>query len=148
MGTGTGGSGSGGMSGGTGGMGMTGMPVPCGSNTCMGFSAMGFTLPACCADAAAGTCGMPAQDGSCMPPPMSDPRCPAGPSFGPISVASCCTADNQCGYNAAQLMMGCVSLADVAKSMFGGFLMPPAPQTCDGSTQPEGDGGVDTDGGQ
>jgi hypothetical protein len=142
VGTGTGGTtGTGGVGTGTGGTTSTGS-IMCGTATCMapGFGGMTFGTP-CCVDATAGTCGVQAMDGTCPPPPVSDPRCP-GATLGPITVASCCTADNQCGFDASMLMMGCIDLASVASSQLGAILMPPAPRSCDGTGD---DGGAPTD---
>lgn len=142
VGTGTGGTtGTGGMTGGTGGSTSTGT-VMCGTATCMPLAFGGMTLAqACCADATAGTCGTLGMDGTtCTPPAMSDPRCP-GAMLGPITVASCCTASNQCGYDASMLGMGCLDLAAVKASQLGAVLNPPAPRTCDGSGD---DGGAPT----
>lgn len=142
--SGTGASGVGGGSGmgGAGGT-MAAMPVPCGTNTCQplggGIAAMipglGAALPMpCCLDAAMGTCGTMMAGGACMPPPVSDPRCPPL-NFAGMQVASCCTPSGVCGANASQLGFGCVD-----PGMFTG--MPG--MACDGSD----DAGVDdNDGG-
>jgi hypothetical protein len=138
VGTGTGGStGTGGATGtgGTGTGGSAATPVPCGSMTCTPPAfGMGF-IGACCADSAAGTCGMAFMGGQCAAPAEPDPRCDSIDIMGIFMLASCCTTDGQCGIDAAPFMPGCISLAEAEmQAMMMGMGIPvtfPEPRACD-----------------
>ena len=88
-----------------------GSGVECGAARCVTPQVPGFMLPpACCADAATGTCGT-VSGGVCRRPPPPAPNCPS-PSLAGITVRACCiTATNLCGVDGSSLGMGCVSLS-------------------------------------
>ena len=145
--SGSGGKGTAGSSGG----GAAGQPgiVKCGSMTCTASPAaalLGTGATPCCADQTTSTCGMTAQDGSCMKPVESDPRCPSVNIMGFIMLPSCCSDGGQCGINAAMFgMPGCVELAQAAMlagSMGGGGLVAlPAARACDAADGGAADAG-------
>ncbi|MEI9953772.1 MAG: hypothetical protein WDO74_33540 [Pseudomonadota bacterium] len=123
-------------------------PVPCGSKSCTGvvIPIQSFPIPACCADAATGHCGLdssvlsmfgPTFTEACQPlaqPGTADETCPKSPSAPfegtglSISFPGCCRADHSCGYQldtiggAFRLGLGCVD----ATPFLGGS----APQAC------------------
>lgn len=146
---GSGGSSGGGGSGGNGGTGGSTMTVPCGSETCESpEAAMGF-ITACCADEATSTCGTSLMGSPCAEAGESDPRCPPLNVMGFLMLPSCCTADNQCGIDAAMFgRPGCVDLgtaAEQAEMMGGGMgITLPEPRACDGAGD---DAGADDDAG-
>ena len=138
-----------GASGGSGGTGGAAQSVACGSETCeTPAGAMGF-ITACCADEATSTCGTSIMGNACAAEGESDPRCPSLDIMGFLMLPSCCTADNQCGIDAAMFgMPGCVDLAtagEQAEMMGGGMgITLPEPQACTDDT----DAGADDDAGR
>jgi hypothetical protein len=144
--SGSGGSGGGGAGGGTGGAPSAMTTVMCGTGTCMAPAiAAGFITP-CCADQATSTCGTSLMGSACAAAPVSDPRCPSASIMGFIMLASCCTAQGECGIDASQFGMSCVSLSAAASGAMGmGMGLPitlPEPRNCDGSPVVDDDGGV------
>jgi hypothetical protein len=88
--------------------------------------AAGFDIKLCCAPA--GDCGTSLSGAECTSTPDSVPGCPVLDTMG-FMTPSCCTADGKCGVDAAVVMMGCISLEDLALQA-GAFLTVPAPAPC------------------
>jgi hypothetical protein len=109
--------------------------VQCGAVMCESPGAIAaFISMPCCLDETSGTCGvMPFGGGACAKPPESDPRCPELDVMG-IKVASCCTAQDQCGLDTSMLgMMGCTALEEVSAQIPAmGFITFPMPRACSG----------------
>ncbi|HKP62119.1 MAG TPA: hypothetical protein VJV78_35550, partial [Polyangiales bacterium] len=126
---GAGGAAGGGTAGGAAGSSSGGMA--CGPKVCMtpmippGLPVM--ARPACCVDAATGTCG--SLNGTmCMPPLPVPPACPPPPSFMGVMTTACCTPNNICGVDASMLGLGCFNIGSIPGIGGGG----PATM-CDGT---------------
>ncbi len=122
--------------------------VPCGPTVCADPTAglpLPFPLPGpCCADEAAGTCGMMMNGECAVPPPNHDTCPPLVTGFG-IDGTSCCIEDsNECGLIDTLMGTGdCVSLTDVNDQLGGltmGLIPIPSPVDCDGNPIATGDG--------
>jgi hypothetical protein len=114
--------------------------VACGNTSCASDPLLGGLIAACCADASTSTCGTVAPDGACSPPAQSDPRCPSVNFMGAFMLASCCTADDQCGIDASMFGLGCMSLGQAGGS-FGGAGILPAARACDSTDAGPADAG-------
>lgn len=129
--------------------------VKCGSTTCdvpgqtlygtlAGFAQLlGVALPtggagilpqACCTSA--NVCGLQA-NGSCVPRPKSDPRCPDVAVLGVSAPGCCLEAQGICGANGAQSGMGCIDVSNPLFSVLGAAT-PPACSAPDAGTTDAG----------
>jgi hypothetical protein len=89
-------------------------------------AAAGFDIKQCCSPE--GECGTSLNGAACMRTPDSFAGCPSLDVMG-FMVPSCCSADGKCGIDASVVMMGCLSLEDLALQA-GAFLTVPAPAPC------------------
>jgi hypothetical protein len=122
--------------------------IPCGSRSCVGTTIpiQNFTIPACCADAKTGQCGLdssllalfgPSFTEACQPlaqPGTPDASCPSSASTPvtgtglSITFPGCCRPNHSCGYElntiagVFQVGLGCV---DATPFLNGGM-----PQAC------------------
>jgi len=139
--------------------------VSCAANSCDPVElkiSTGFTIPACCADAATGTCGLdseflamygPAFKERCQPlhqPGPLDPACPNSkktpiPDAGglELSFPGCCRPSGQCGYNLDSLLPGGFLKIGLGCVDSSPFLEGGSPLSCGKGAAGEGGAGGD-----
>jgi hypothetical protein len=95
--------------------GLLGVPLPAGG--------AGILPTACCTSS--NVCGVQA-NGSCVPRPATDPRCPDVTLLGEVQPGCCLEAQGICGANGAQSGMGCLDVSNPLYTLLGAT----APQSC------------------
>lgn len=110
------------------------LTVQCGERSCSQPVSLNRAMRPCCLDPQLGTCGYSLLTGnSCMLPPSDVAGCPAVELSAGLKLASCCTAEGQCGVNGTMFgLPACTGLA-AARALGQGSspLSFPEPRACE-----------------